>query len=144
MKNKLNQLLLLGALIASTLIIGCAGQQVTTDAGTGISHTNFVANPVVTQIASGTALAAPIVPQPWGALIGAVGVLAATVAAGIARYQNAKLNEHKTMLGAVITGVEMGNNPTTKAAIQTVISASGLQPKLDALVQQATGSMPKP
>ena len=103
--------------------------------------TNYGANPVASQIGTYTAMAAPLIPQPFGSIVGALGILIGVAGGGIAAYKNAKLNDHKTMLGAVIAGVEQGNNTATKSAINTIISATGMQKKLDGIVQDVTASI---
>ncbi len=103
--------------------------------------TNYGVNPIYNQISTGATVAAPFIPAPWGGLVIALGSLVGVVGTGVAAYQQARINQHKTMLGAMIAGVEQGNNPATKQAINTVISATGLQPKLDAIVQQVTSTM---
>ena len=142
---KTNTKWLVGLLtITAIAIIGCGTPQVTTDPTTGIKTTNsYAPNTIAKSVANGAQVAAPLVPEPWGVLVGAVGVLIATGASIVAKVQTSKLVEHKSMLASVITGVELGNNDATKQAIQTVVSATGLQPKLDGLVQQVTSSFPK-
>lgn len=130
------------ALICATLLLGCANQQVTKDPVTGQNTTNYVANAAVTQVAGVAQMAAPLVPQPWGALIGALGVLGTAVAGAIATYKNKRVNEQKAMLNAVIIGVEQANNPATKLAIQDIATALGANDKLHKVVQTITSTLP--
>ncbi len=141
-------LILASCVLASIVIIGCTGEQITTDAS-GNSYTNYVPNATVTKVANYAPVASTVVgatvPGPAGGiaaiLIAAAGVLSTTAAGMIARYKNARLNEHKSMLSAVIAGVEQGNNAATKQAITNVISATPLGPKLNSIVQQITAGI---
>lgn len=148
MKKYTKAVILSMTLFVSVIIVGCAGQTVTPahqDPVTGeqvAAVTNYTPNAVIGQIASGAQMAAPLVPQPWGALIAGLGVLATAISGTVATVLNLKNNQKKTMLQAVITGVEQANNPATKTAIQDVATALGANDKLHQLVQNVTSILP--
>ena len=151
MKTKILAVTLLGA-----ILVGCAvpvsivpssppttntvGNITTVIPGTP-AITNYGVNPILTTVASGAQIAAPLVPQPWGLIIGAIGTLLAAAGTGIAAAKNAQLNTNASMLASVITGVETAGTPATKTAIQNLATAAGVSSQLDAIVQAVTATV---
>jgi hypothetical protein len=126
-------------------ITGCAERLITpADPATGApAQTNYAPNRYATQAAATIQAVAPFVPQPWGTIVSGVAVLITAAAGGIATFtQKRRGDEHASMLGSVIAGVETAGTADTKKAIQQIAAASGLGPKLDAIVQKVTGAMP--
>ena len=129
--------------LCSFIIIGCGTTQVTQDPVTGQTVTNYVSNPAVGTVVGVTTTVAPLLPPPYGTLLGIAGTIATLIAGGIATYQNSQKNKAQTMLASTITGVELGNNPATKTAIQTVMAPTGHAAEFDATVQKVTAAFPK-
>lgn len=140
----MKSLKILGIALIASILVGCGVPTVTKDPTTGLTSTNYAPNLIADQIAAGTKIAAPFIPSPWGGLVTALGVLGTVIAGSIATYQNKRANDHATILQGVIAGVEQGNNDVTKAAIQTVVAATGLGAKLNNIVQTVTANMPPP
>lgn len=112
--------------VGGFFLAGCAQPVVTTNPD-GSKATNFVANGTTTAISSFATVAAPIVPQPYGAIIGALGILIGVVGTGIAGYQNGKANLHQNTLTSVANGVENAA-PGIAAAITAALPAAASNP----------------
>lgn len=126
------------AILAITGIVafstGCAGEQVTatTNPTTGVVTlvTNYVPNTAATQVGVVAQTTAPIigatVPQPYGGAaalgVGLLGLLATSIASGIAAYKNAQANLHQSTLQAVVTGIE-SSIPDIQTALTTTATS---------------------
>ena len=132
------------AILSLTVAItatGCATPTVSPNPQTGLPQTNYVANSTAIGVTQSANAIAPLIPAPFGTILGALATLVAAGASGIAAYKNKKMNEHASMLAATIAGVETAGTDDTKKAIQNLAAAAGVQDKLNAIVQKVTGNM---
>lgn len=126
-KMKIKMQLIIGAVLVSAAIIitGCANETVTPATATSPAVTNYTANTAATAVANGAELAAPLVPQPYGAAVGAVGLLIAGIAGGIATYKNSQANLHLSTLQSVVSAIESSLPGVSEAITATLPAASG-------------------
>lgn len=130
MKNITKQLITVSSL--AFILVGCAGQQVSTNPTTGVTTTNYVPNVAATQLAASAQTAAPVigaaVPQPYGAMaglaVGLLGLLVGGIASAVAVKKNAQANLHQSTLQSVVTGIESAV-PAVQQAL-TVTAQSGV------------------
>lgn len=90
-----------------------------------------------TGIATGQTIA-PAVPGGWGAPVAALLSLVSLILGAVAKAKNDKARRADVIAGAIIQGVELANQPETKAAVAKVASAIGIGRELDNKVQEIT------
>lgn len=110
-----------------------------------VTNTVFVASPTAQNILTTGSTVSSVIPPPYGA-IGTMIFAGLSGLLGIwLKTKNNKLIEAQdvaSLVNPIIAGVESGNDPGTKAAIQAHAAAAGVQPALDAKVQAMSNQMP--
>jgi hypothetical protein len=99
------QILLLLSLVL--WIAGCATSNPNYDPKKPVSETNqpYLANKSATQAADTAAAVAPLVPPPYGTILGGIGVLVGAAAGIFAKVKNDQANTHATALNQLAESV---------------------------------------
>lgn len=131
----------LSLIVAAALIVagfGCAavtrnlltpvylqdhGTNTTTVAGYVVNTNSAVSQTIAT-----VAAVAPVVPPPYGSIIGGAAALAG---AGLGLFAKLRQMQADKILTAVIAGVEAAGNADTKSKITSMALAQGVQGELD-------------
>lgn len=85
---------------------------------------------------------APLIPAPFGTILGGVLSLATLGLGFYAKKVNGQLSTAQSVITAVVSGVEVAGDAATKIAIQSHATAAGVQDNLDPIVQTVTKNMP--
>lgn len=113
--------------------------------GPAVTNVTYVTS-ASTQSALNTGnVVAGVLPQPYGGLATlALGGLSALLGiwGTVKSKQLVQSQQVAALVNPIIAGVELGNDPATKAAIQSHAAAAGVQPALDAKVQAVSVQMP--